>query len=612
MKRVLTVLLSIVSLSAFCQSDTLEIYNNLRVYKEIIVDDGITTDSMITTNDVFQMRGGNPGTGRVAVAADEVGTLRWSPAALCEGCFWDSTGTSGNVHTIDIGWDVGIGIVSPSHKLHIQDSNATNGELVLIRNATSAGNGAYVKHEVNGTGNWRYGMPDNVDAFSIEDGFASRLYIDNAGDVGIGTTLPGTRLDVDGDYELTHVNGTQTLLVRGITSGPTTQLTLSGANSSSGATASWNISPIGTMAGVVGDGTDQTTYTLNPNFMDITPSNAAAVALRVGGAAMRLSTGDSSARPVGNQAGDIRMNTASDLVEFNDGTQWVSVGGNDGDWQVNLAQNMFNLNTGNVGIGTTSPASKLDVLGTFDLNFENTTDTLFVRRESFGLSQGVRVSSKKLNQYANLDIAPGSVRIRSEDTGTPAEAVEWQFGPGGLLMLYPLGTPASSGPIANFNTTNSIRVPQGTTAERPTGSNGQIRFNTTENELEYAAGTNWITIPPPPRLKDTLIFRNFGAISLAAGDTTFYNTFDNSTVILGIRAVVTSSLSTTGDENLVVGIEVDAPAIFDAPTGTYNSSPQDNLQTDLTTGSRRFFISNTGTINSINSGVALFYIQYVN
>jgi len=46
--------------------------------------------------------------------------------------------------------------------------------------------------------------------------------------------------------------------------------------------------------------------------------------------------------------------------------------------------------------------------------------------------------------------------------------------------------------------TGYFDLPQGTTAQRPTASEGQIRFNTTLNLAEYYDGTTWKSIDSPP------------------------------------------------------------------------------------------------------------------
>ena len=42
--------------------------------------------------------------------------------------------------------------------------------------------------------------------------------------------------------------------------------------------------------------------------------------------------------------------------------------------------------------------------------------------------------------------------------------------------------------------TGAVALPQGTTAQRPAGSNPYIRFNTTNSALEFYNGTNWVEI----------------------------------------------------------------------------------------------------------------------
>ena len=43
-------------------------------------------------------------------------------------------------------------------------------------------------------------------------------------------------------------------------------------------------------------------------------------------------------------------------------------------------------------------------------------------------------------------------------------------------------------------TTDAVALPQGTTAQRPTGNNPYIRYNTTNSALEFYNGTDWVEI----------------------------------------------------------------------------------------------------------------------
>ena len=53
--------------------------------------------------------------------------------------------------------------------------------------------------------------------------------------------------------------------------------------------------------------------------------------------------------------------------------------------------------------------------------------------------------------------------------------------------------PAGTGYVA-VDATSGLIVPVGTTAQRPTGQTGMIRFNTTENELEVYNGSAWVSV----------------------------------------------------------------------------------------------------------------------
>jgi hypothetical protein len=48
--------------------------------------------------------------------------------------------------------------------------------------------------------------------------------------------------------------------------------------------------------------------------------------------------------------------------------------------------------------------------------------------------------------------------------------------------------------LVNINATGGIRLPRGTTAERPTGDSGQVRFNNDLQRFEGFNGTNWVNL----------------------------------------------------------------------------------------------------------------------
>ncbi len=99
--------------------------------------------------------------------------------------------------------NVGIGTTNPSSLLHMNKSGGSDGTMEL------EGNGAYLTingraryatldFEYNGTDEWRIGQL-GLGSFNIYEDFSTaRVTILNGGNVGVGTTMPGFRLDVDG------------------------------------------------------------------------------------------------------------------------------------------------------------------------------------------------------------------------------------------------------------------------------------------------------------------------------------------------------------------------------------------------------------------------------
>jgi hypothetical protein len=48
---------------------------------------------------------------------------------------------------------------------------------------------------------------------------------------------------------------------------------------------------------------------------------------------------------------------------------------------------------------------------------------------------------------------------------------------------------------ANFTSTGAVKLPAGTTNNRPTGVNGMIRYNSSTANLECYVNGTWITFP---------------------------------------------------------------------------------------------------------------------
>ncbi len=141
------------------------------------------------------------------------------------------------------------------------------------------------------------------------------------------------------------------------------------------------------------------------------------------------------------------------------------------------ARSGIHVTGGNAGIGTNNPQKKLHVTGTSD--FVVDTD-----------ASGLRFGS-----YGEYDIA--LVTGRNAPSGSSRLYIE--NGDGESLRITGIGSVGISSAIPKTDVdisqkTGAVALPQGTTAQRPTGSAPYIRKNSTNNALEFYNGTEWVEI----------------------------------------------------------------------------------------------------------------------
>jgi len=132
--------------------------------------------------------------------------------------------------------------------------------------------------------------------------------------------------------------------------------------------------------------------------------------------------------------------------------------------------------------------------------------------------------------------------------------------------------------IVSFNSTNSIKMPVGNTAQRPTGVTGQLRFNTTTNGLEVFDNSAWTAVGTP----------TFTVIS----DQQFSG--DGSTVAFTLSTASTTAGSVVSI-NGVVQIPTTAYSIS-STTLTFTEAPATGDQIDV-----RTFTTTTSVTSISNS-----------
>lgn len=293
-------------------------------------------------------------------------TFSGSAANIALGSNWLS-GDGGDEGVVVTGsGNVGIGTSTPDYILDIRDTSVGFVRVSGPINTGGAGPGIKLYEDFvaavapGGFDLFVESLANRFDIRSFSNSFTpvERLTIyRDSGNVGIGTTTPGSRLTVNGD---THLGGnvvaTGTLAVTGTTTlsnASTTNLTVS-TNSYLGTVRSgtWN----GTAIAVANGGTGATTLTglLIGNGTSAFTATTTLSAALIEDAYLR-NTGDSI-------SGNLTFSGSSANIVL--GSNWLSGDGGD--------EGIFVDSSGRVGIGTTTSPSTFSVIGDVLIQRSNT------------------------------------------------------------------------------------------------------------------------------------------------------------------------------------------------------------------------------------------------
>jgi hypothetical protein len=147
---------------------------------------------------------------------------------------------------------------------------------------------------------------------------------------------------------------------------------------------------------------------------------------------------------------------------------------------------------------------------------------------------GINLAEGMAPSLVNNAIRELMAQLKDQQVGTSGD----DFTVGGTLYA---NTMAPVGSVITINSTGALKVPVGTTAQRPTSSIGQLRYNSTSSSLENYDGANWISVGGATG-GGGAIFENANSITVSYTISTNHNAMSAGpiTVASGVTVTVPS------------------------------------------------------------------------
>ena len=279
------------------------------------------------------------------------------------------TNGSNNRMVIDSSGNVGIGTNSPSEKLEVigkaiirrtGTATAHSDTDLLVTDATTAGSTAQLEILGGNVGNSFLYFSDtdsyqqggiqyqhSSDSMNFRVNASTAMSIASSRNVGIGTTSPSSKLHVEGTLQVIETTP--------ITAEPNSSRIIAAIDSRGG-------TDTGGLGIYTGDTNNDEPALLITNYLDAEKFRILGASGDIRSAGLIRSTAYGSGNVTGTAAYNLSVDSSGNVIETAAG------GGGSSNWTV-TGNDIYNSNSGNVGIGVINPGNKLDINGSVNVPY---------------------------------------------------------------------------------------------------------------------------------------------------------------------------------------------------------------------------------------------------